>query len=141
MRKNPSCKNTKKQADHGLTGDQFCHNLLVAIPSPLPLDQAITFPSQGNHFIFSTRCRSVGKISINFAPVASVNAKTSHRPECGWLTSCQPWLYDWLKPLRPHPPQQQAIVSVSHNRINGDNRGTFAACLCPPICRQGGGGR
>jgi len=34
MRKNPSCKKTKKQADHGLTGDQFFHNFLFAIPSP-----------------------------------------------------------------------------------------------------------
>ena len=41
---------------------------------------------------------SVGKIRINFAPVASVNAKTSHGRECGWLAGCQPWLYDCFLP-------------------------------------------
>ena len=125
MRKNPSCKKTKKQADHGLTGDQFCHDL--AIPSPPPLIKQLHFLHKGiglysRRYGITHAGGSVGKISINFDPVASVNTKTSHGPECGWLTSFQLWLYDWLKPLRPHPPQQQAIVSVtSHYRIDGDN--------------------
>ena len=67
------------------------------LPSLPPIDQTKSFPWQGNWYIFSTLwhnartgwCRCVGKIGINFAPAAFVNAKTSHGPECGWLTQCQ----------------------------------------------------
>jgi hypothetical protein len=59
----------KKQADHVLTGSTNLRNNLVPLPSPPPLDQMISFPSQGNKYFFSTllhnacrvRCGSVGK--------------------------------------------------------------------------------
>ena len=43
------------------------------------------------------------------------------------------------KPLPPRLPPRQAMVAASHHRSDGDNRRTFPVCLCPPICRQGGG--
>jgi hypothetical protein len=42
--------------------------------------------------------------------------------------------------LWPHLAQQQAVVAASHHRINGDNQGTTATCLCSLICRWEGGG-
>ena len=53
------------------------------------------------------RAKATEKIGMNFATIRFVNAKTLHGRERGWLTRCQPWLYDWLKPLLPHPPQQK----------------------------------
>ena len=128
MRKNPLCKKTKNKMIMDWREDQFCQQLSTLSPLPL-LGQTITISELGNQY-FSLMlphnackgwCGSVWKIGINFAPVESVNAKTSHGPECGWLTGCQPWLYYWLKPLWPHPPQQQAAIATSHHCIDGDN--------------------
>ena len=94
-------KNKKTSGPQTDGRTNFVDNLLPPLLPP-PLGQAITFPSQGNWYIFLTLrhntrrgwCCSIGKISINFAPVAFMNAKTSHGPECGWLTRCQPRFYD-----------------------------------------------
>jgi hypothetical protein len=91
--------------------DQFCWQPSSHSPPP---GLAITFPSQGNQCIFSTKrhnpcrgwCCSLGKISLNFALVAFMNAKTSHGLECGWLTQCQPWFYDCFLPSHTQTKQQ-----------------------------------
>ena len=54
--------------------------------------------------------------------------------------SCPPfYCHRQMKPLPPRSPPRQAMVIASHHRSNGDNQGTFAACLCPLICCKGGG--
>ena len=101
MRKISRAKKLNKTSGPQTDGRTNSVDNLLPPLIPLPLGQAITLPSKGNRYIFLTRrhnarrgwCCSIGKISINFAPVAFMNAKTSHGPECGWLTQCQPWFY------------------------------------------------
>jgi len=47
--------NNKKQANHGLTGGALSTMTYFPLPSLPPLDQTISFPSQGNQY-FSRRC-------------------------------------------------------------------------------------
>jgi len=52
--KNPSCKKKTTSGSRTDGRTNFINNLLFAIPPPSsPLDQAITFPSQGNRYIYS----------------------------------------------------------------------------------------
>ena len=126
-----SASTHKKPAGDELTGAPFHRNTLSPphlLPPPssnnlIPLTRESVFFLTLRHNARGGRCRSVGKIGVIFAPVVFVSDKNAY----GLYGSCPPFLSPpQTKPLPPRPPPQQAIVTASHHRSDGDNRGLLS---------------
>ena len=141
-----SAKTSKKATDREQTEAPFPPIAIFTPCAPPPTcrsihDQYLTkllILATSRHNARRAQCRDVARIIIRQRRVYVFSAK-KHSQTYFHAIRFEIRDHRQPKPLPPRPPPRQAMVAASHHCSDGDNRGTFAACLCPPICRRGGG--